>query len=71
MPFEPDNITRDDVIHAARKVRKEGISLEPSTKYDVIIEGNRFPPKEIMRYVHEMRTGEFRWDHSGGDPTNT
>ena len=24
-----------------------------------------------MRYAHQHRTGEFRWENSGGDPTNT
>lgn len=70
MPFEPDKITREHIEKAVQKIKKEEIDLHSSTGYDVIIDGEAFPPKEIMRYAHEEMNGEKVWERSGGEPTN-
>lgn len=70
MPFEPDKITRNHIEKAVQKIKNEEIDLIPSTGYDVVIDGEKFPPKEIMRYAHEQMNGEKVWDRSGGNPTN-
>lgn len=70
MAFEPDKITRDLIQKAVEKIEQENIQLEPSTKFDVIINGKAYPPKEIMRYAHELLNGEHIWERSGGEPTN-
>lgn len=70
MAFEPDKITQDLIQKAVEKIEKENIQLEPSTKFDVIINGKAYPPKEIMRYAHELLNGEHIWERSGGEPTN-
>ena len=70
MAFEPDKITKEHVLNAVQKIQSKEIELSPSTGYDVIIEGNAFPPKEIMRYSHEQMNGEHIWNKSGGEPTN-
>ena len=70
MAFEPDKITRDLIQKAVERIERENIQLEPSTKFDVIINGNAYPPKEIMRYAHELLNGEHIWERSGGEPTN-
>ena len=70
MSFEPDKITKDLIQRAVEKIEKENIQLEPSTKFDVIINGKAYPPKEIMRYAHELLNGERIWHYSGGQPTN-
>lgn len=70
MAFEPDKITRDLIQKAVEKIEQESIQLEPSTKFDVIINGKAYPPKEIMRYAHELLNGEHIWERSGGEPTN-
>lgn len=70
MPFNPEKITKDHVLSAIEKIGKEGIELIDSTKYDVVINGKNYPPKEIMRYAHEEMNGEHIWELSGGNPTN-
>ena len=70
MAFEPDKITKDLIQKAVEKIEKENIQLESSTKFDVIINGKAYPPKEIMRYAHELLNGEHIWERSGGEPTN-
>jgi 5-methylcytosine-specific restriction endonuclease McrBC GTP-binding regulatory subunit McrB len=70
MPFEPEKITAAHVLQAVQKIKRETIALEPSTGYDVIVEEEAYPPKEIMRYAHEQMNGELMWNKSGGPPTN-
>ncbi len=69
MPFRPNEITKQHVLHAVAKIESENIPLIPSTRYDVFIDGKPYPPKEIMRYAHEQLDGEKRWEYSGGPPT--
>ncbi|MEZ4842966.1 MAG: AAA family ATPase [Bacteroidia bacterium] len=70
MAFEPDRITKYLIQKAVEKIEKENIQLEPSSKFEVIINGKAYPPKEIMRYAHELLNGERIWERSGGEPTN-
>ncbi|MBO6586773.1 MAG: AAA family ATPase [Gracilimonas sp.] len=70
MPFEPDKITWEHIEKAVQKIKDEGIELHSSTGYDVIIDGEAFPPKEIMRYAHEEMNGDRVWERSGGETTN-
>lgn len=70
MPFEPDKITRNHIEIAVQRIKDENIDLIPSTGYDVIIDGEKYPPKDIMRYAHEEMNGEHVWDRSGGESTN-
>jgi len=70
MPFEPANIKKEHVLAAVEKIKEDNANLKSSTKYDVIIDGEAFPPKEIMRYAHEVMNGEHLWEYSGGQQTN-
>lgn len=70
MPFEPDKIKRQHVFEAVRHIRKNSIPLHPSTGYDVVIEGQRFPPKEIIRYSYLIATGEPVGRIYGGEYVN-
>ncbi len=70
MAFEPDKITKQHILDAVKKIDSETISLEPSTRFDVIVNGKAYPPKEVMRYAHELMNGEHIWERSGGEPTN-
>ena len=70
MPFLPNQITKDHIIKAANRIEKESIELLPSTQWDVEINENLYPPKEIMRYAHEEMNGERIWNYSGGEQTN-
>lgn len=71
MAFEPSKITREHVLAAVKKIEEEKILLWPSTRWEVIINDRAYPPKEIMRYAHELMNGEYIWAKSGGEPTNT
>ena len=66
MAFEPDKITKQHVLDAVKKIDSESIPLEPSTRFDVIVNGKAYPPKEVMRYAHELMNGEHNWARSGG-----
>jgi 5-methylcytosine-specific restriction endonuclease McrBC GTP-binding regulatory subunit McrB len=66
-----DKINKADVLNAVAKIEREGLLLEPSTKYDVIIQGKSYPPKEIMRYANLFANGTKDWPFSGGEPTNS
>jgi hypothetical protein len=65
-----ENITKQHVLDAIEKIEKEGIILEPSTKFDVIINGKAYPPKEVMRYANLLANGTRDWVYSGGEATN-
>ena len=65
-----DKITKQHVLAAVDKIEREGIVLEPSTRFDVFINGKAYPPKEIMRYANLMANGSKDWPLSGGEPTN-
>jgi len=71
MAFIPKEITRANVLAAIRKINVEKIDLIPSTRWDVIIDGNKYPPKEVMRHAHQELNGEYLWEKSGGHPTNS
>jgi hypothetical protein len=47
-----DKITKQHVLDAVDKIEREGIVLEPSTRFDVVINGKAYPPKEIIRYAN-------------------
>ncbi len=70
MSFEPNNITKDHVLSAIERIEREQIDLKGATKYEVVINGKNYPPKEIMRYAHEEMNGEYLWEYSGGESTN-
>ncbi|MBN9296300.1 MAG: AAA family ATPase [Filimonas sp.] len=65
-----DNITKEHVLTAVDKIEQENIPLQPSTKFDVVINGKAYPPKEIMRYANSIANNTMDWPNSGGEPTN-
>lgn len=70
MSFLPNNITKDHVLQAINQILAQKVELKKSSKYDVVINGQNFPPKEVMRYAHEVMNGERIWDKDGGEPTH-
>jgi len=70
MAFEPKKITREHVLKAIEHVKDNQIELIPSRKYKVLINGEYFPPKDILRYAHQQMNGEHIWTITGGEPTN-
>jgi frataxin-like iron-binding protein CyaY len=70
MAFEPNKITREHVLKAVKRINEEKLQLIPSTKFDVIVDENPYPPKDILRFAHEEMNGENIWEITGGEPTN-
>ncbi len=70
MPFEPQKITQEHIRKAAKILDSGKYEISESTKFDVIIDGKLYPPKQIMKYAHDLATGDFRWPLGGGEPTN-
>jgi len=70
MPFEPEKIKQEHIIEAAQQIDSGEYKIRESTGYDVVINGETYPPKEIMRFAHEKATGEYLWHRGGGESTN-
>ncbi|HXP53738.1 MAG TPA: hypothetical protein VN847_02225 [Streptosporangiaceae bacterium] len=60
-----ENVARDDVQRALAEYDRTGPQaffsahgFGPTTTYDLIWEGRRFPPKAILGAAYEMATGQ-------------
>lgn len=71
MAFQPDKIKREHILKAIKSIKDGNQNVKASTKYDIIFEGNTYPPKEVIRLAHQFATGEYVWKKSGGEPTNS
>ena len=69
MPFEPEQITRQHVLDAIQRIKSEKPELIPSSTYDLLFEGERNPPIEVMWFAHENLNGERVWYLKGGEET--
>ena len=66
---EFSTITREHILQAIQKIRKEGVpNHAQSSTYDVLYEGERFPPKLVVSYANVFANGEEldRNNFSGG-----
>ena len=70
MKFNPNSITKDHVLKGVKAIEKENQDLIPSTRWNVIIDGKPYPPKEVMRYARFEFDGSYDWPRGGGWPTN-
>ncbi|MCP2044702.1 McrB family protein [Pontibacter sp. HSC-36F09] len=70
MAFEPNNITKEHILKAVARIKSENIDLVPSTRWNVLVGNEQFPPKDLMRLAHEEMNGERIWFNSGGYATN-
>lgn len=68
--FKPNEINKKHVLDAVGNIEENKIKLKPPTRWQVLINGEKFPPKEIMRYAHEQMNGNLIWEFGGGEPTN-
>lgn len=66
MAFEPYKITQEHILKAAAHVKANGLELKPSTRWEVIIQDESYPPREILRYAHAEMNGEYIWLPGGG-----
>ena len=49
MAFDSSKIKEKHVFKAAKLIERRKLRLRKSIGYDVIIDGKRYPPKEIVR----------------------
>lgn len=55
----PQNISREDLLLAIEEIRESGIPRgSDSTKYDLVQDGGRFPPKLIVAVANRFANGE-------------
>lgn len=65
-----NKITRQHILDAVDKIERENIELSNSKGFDVIVNGKKYPPKEVMRYANLLANGTKEWPYPGGEPTN-
>ncbi len=59
MPEVPQNISRDDLLRAIEEIREHGVPAGAhSSTYDVVHEGERFPPKLVVSIANRFANGE-------------
>lgn len=69
--FSPSSISTNHIRRAIELIKSGQESVKPSQIYDVIVDGERYPPKEVMRIAHGIATGNPIWQLAGGKPTNS
>lgn len=65
-------VTKEQVTAALEFFINNDVRLIPSTKFDLVYMGKKFPPKEVVRKAAELG-GIKNWQSyrlNGGDPTN-
>lgn len=70
MAFKPTEITREHVLKGIEEIKKSKKPLTDGTRWEVIIDGKSYPPKEVMRFAREQFDGSKDWPKGGGWPTN-
>ncbi|GGF05241.1 AAA family ATPase [Hymenobacter cavernae] len=68
----PSDLTRDHVLRAIRHIEREGIQLRPSTVYDLVYKGRRYPPRPVVQLAYRLATDQpdATWPLPAGAPTN-
>jgi hypothetical protein len=69
----PSEIRASDVRKAISRIRRDGIPpTRRSTRYDVLLDGEPFPPKYVLSVACELATGRQleSGGFSGGAETN-
>lgn len=65
------NFTRENIVNALKRIEgMEPIDLKTATKFELLFEGKRYPPKEVLRYANLDLNGTILEGHAGGDQTN-
>lgn len=68
----PSQLTRDHIVRALRQIDREALPLPPSTVYDLVYRGRRYPPRPVMQLAYQLATGQATaaWPLPAGAPTN-
>jgi 5-methylcytosine-specific restriction protein A len=69
----PSNITRAHIISAIREIDRDGVPpRRNSTRYDLLYDGQRYPPKYVVsianRYANGIELSSYGF--GGGTETN-
>ena len=55
----PDNISKEDILQAIAERDEKGIPPRAhSSTYDIVYEGNRYPPKLVVSLANRFANGE-------------
>jgi 5-methylcytosine-specific restriction protein B len=65
-------LTREQVLRALRRVEREHLPLPPSTVYELVYRGRRYPPRPLAELAYRLATRNpaARWPLPAGAPTN-
>jgi 5-methylcytosine-specific restriction protein B len=65
-------LTRDHVLRALRHIDRAGLELTPSTVYDLVFKGRRYPPRPVAELALRLalKQPEAAWPLPAGAPTN-
>ncbi|SDY39195.1 McrB family protein [Hymenobacter psychrophilus] len=71
-PFSPAQLTRDHILRALRLIERQGPPLPPSTVYDLVYKGRRYPPRPVLQLAFQLASGqpEATLPLLAGNPTN-
>ena len=70
----PNRITKSHLIVAADIIDREGVpKTRQSTKYNVIVDGKKYPPKYLIAVASKLATGKMisSQDYNGGLESNS
>ncbi|WP_400192578.1 AAA family ATPase [Hymenobacter sp. B81] len=70
--FDSSVLTREHVLRALRQIDREARELTPSTVYDLVFRGRRYPPRPVAEWAYRLATGQpdAAWPLPAGAPTN-
>ena len=65
-------LTRELVQRALQQIDRAGTALPPSTVYELVYRGRRYPPRAVAEWAHRLATDDAaaRWPYPAGTPTN-
>ncbi|GAA4378863.1 AAA family ATPase [Hymenobacter koreensis] len=71
-PPDSSALTREHVLRALRQIDREALALPPSTVYDLVFRGRRYPPRPVAELAFRLATGapDAEWPLPAGAPTN-
>ncbi|PEK45987.1 hypothetical protein COF80_02345 [Bacillus toyonensis] len=67
----PNNISKSNILNAIHYLEKNGIQPNRmSTKFEILFNGKRYPPKEVLREANYIANKDELWNFGGGDESN-
>ena len=65
-------LTRESVLRALRQIDRAAPLLPPSTVYELVYRGRRYPPRAVAAWAYRLTANDpaARWPLAAGQPTN-